>query len=241
MENINEMVIFENIFNMTLNELTSAIYNDIVGGALVPKSNLRFLSMEQLTDEVIETRNAVIKDWYLKNALNLSDMMVAINCVEVDCKDQNKCSCISSLANAKMAKHFEIPQLMPGLGSDALMFVGSTDRSNAFKIYYNLEAIKYQQHYQKYRKKSNPKPFVYVEKTPNENGMYDCWIFDAPFVQYVAVIGIFKDPRQLEKYNCCNDIEYLEMGAISNEIKNRILQKKIQLYRTPAPPAAPVV
>ena len=26
-----------------------------------------------------------------------------------------------------------------------------------------------------------------------------------------------------------------------NEIKNRILQKKIQLYRTPAPPAAPVV
>ena len=235
------MVIFENIFNMTLNELSSAIYNDIVGGALVPKSNLRFLSMEQLTDEVIETRNAVIKDWYLKNALNLSDMMVAINCVEVDCKDQNKCSCISSLANAKMAKHFEIPQLMPGLGSDALMFVGSTDRSNSFKIYYNLEAIKYQQHYQRYRKKPNPKPFVYVEKTPNENGMYDCWIFDAPFVQYIAVIGIFKDPRQLEKYNCCDDIEYLEMGAISNEIKNRILQKKIQLYRTPAPPAAPVV
>ena len=60
-------------------------------------------------------------------------------------------------------------------------------------------------------------------------------------VQYIAVIGIFKDPRQLEKYNCCNDAEYLEMGAISNEIKNRILQKKIQLYRTPAPPAAPVV
>ena len=106
--------------------------------------------------------------------LNLSDMMVAINCVEVDCKDQNKCACMSSLANAKMAKHFEIPQLMPGLGPDALVFVGSTDRSNAFKVYYNLEAIKYQQHYQKYRKRPNPKPFVYVEKTPNENGMYDC-------------------------------------------------------------------
>lgn len=226
---------------MNVNQIASAIINDLFSGNLVSLSNRAMISQDQIEDEVIETRNAVIKDWYLKNALNLSDMMVAINCVEVDCKDQNKCSCISSLANAKMAKHFEIPQLMPGLGSDALMFVGSTDRSNAFKIYYNLEAIKYQQHYQKYRKKSNPKPFVYVEKTPNENGMYDCWIFDAPFVQYVAVIGIFKDPRQLEKYNCCNDIEYLEMGAISNEIKNRILQKKIQLYRTPAPPAAPVV
>lgn len=226
---------------MNVNQIASAIINDLFSGNLVSLSNRAMVSIEQLTDEVIETRNAVIKDWYIKNMLNLGDMLTAINCVEVDCKDQNKCSCMSSLANAKMAKHFEIPQLMPGLGADALAFVGSTDRSHAFKVYYNLEAIKYQQYYQKYRKRYKPKPFVYIEKTPNENGMYDCWIFNAPLVQYVAVIGIFKDPRQLEKYNCCDDIDYLEMGAISNEIKNRILQKKIQLYRTSAPPAAPVV
>ena len=226
---------------MNVNQIASAIINDLFSGNLVSLSNRAMISQEQIEDECIETRCAIIKDWYLKNMLNLGDMMVAINCVEVDCKDQNKCSCMSSLANAKMAKHFEIPQLMPGLGVDALAFVGSTDRSHAFKIYYNLEAIKYQQHYQKYRKRPNDKPFVYIEKTPNENGMYDCWIFDAPFVQYIAVIGICKDTRQLEKYNCCDDIDYLEMGAISNEIKNRILQKKIQLYRTSAPPAAPVV
>ena len=226
---------------MNVNQIASAIINDLFSGNLVSLSNRAMISQEQIEDECIEARCAIIKDWYLKNILNLGDMMVAINCVEVDCKDQNKCSCMSSLANAKMAKHFEIPQLMPGLGVDALAFVGSTDRSHAFKVYYNLEAIKYQQHYQKYRKRPNNKPFVYIEKTPNENGMYDCWIFDAPFIQYIAVIGIFKDPRQLEKYNCCDDIDYLEMGAISNEIKNRILQKKIQLYRTSAPPAAPVV
>lgn len=226
---------------MNVNQIASAIINDLFSGNLVSLSNRAMISQEQIEDECIEARCAIIKDWYLKNMLNLGDMMVAINCVEVDCKDQNKCSCMSSLANAKMAKHFEIPQLMPGLGVDALAFVGSTDRSHAFKVYYNLEAIKCQQHYQKYRKRLNNKPFVYIEKTPNENGMYDCWIFDAPFVQYIAVIGIFKDPRQLEKYNCCDDIDYLEMGAISNEIKNRILQKKIQLYRTSAPPAAPVV
>ena len=226
---------------MNVNQIASAIINDLFSGNLVSLSNRAMISQEQIEDECIEARCAIIKDWYLKNMLNLGDMMVAINCVEVDCKDQNKCSCMSSLANAKMAKHFEIPQLMPGLGVDALAFVGSTDRSHAFKVYYNLEAIKYQQHYQKYRKRPNNKPFVYIEKTPNENGMYDCWIFDAPFVQYIAIIGIFKDPRQLEKYNCCDDIDYLEMGAISNEIKNRILQKKIQLYRTSAPPAAPVV
>ena len=226
---------------MNINQIASAIINDLFSGNLVSLSNRSMISQDQIEDEVIETRNAVIKDWYIKSNLNLGDMMIAINCIEVDCKDQNKCSCISSLANAKMAKHFEIPQLMPGLGADALAFVGSTDRSRAFKVYYNLEAIKYQQYYQKYRKRYTPKPFVYIEKTPNENGMYDCWIFDAPFVQYIAVIGIFKDPRQLEQYNCCDNTDYLEMGAISNEIKNRILQKKIQLYRIPAPPAAPIV
>ena len=226
---------------MNVNQIASAIINDLFSGNLVSLSNRAMISQEQIEDECIEARCAIIKDWYLKNMLNLGDMMVAINCVEVDCKAQNKCSCMSSLANAKMAKHFEIPQLMPGLGADALAFVGSTDRSHAFKVYYNLEAIKYQRYYQKYRKRYNPKPFVYVEKTPNKNGMYDCWIFDAPFVQYIAVIGIFKDPRQLEQYNCCDNTDYLEMGAISNEIKNRILQKKIQLYRTPAPPAAPIV
>ena len=162
---------------MNVNQIASAIINDLFSGNLVSLSNRALISQEQIEDECIEARSAIIKDWYLKNILNLGDMMVAINCIEVDCKDQNKCSCMSSLANAKMAKHFEIPQLMPGLGSDALAFVGSTDRSNSFKVYYNLEAIKYQQHYQNYRKKSNPKPFVYIEKTPNENGMYDSTIY----------------------------------------------------------------
>ena len=128
---------------MNINQIASAIINDLFSGNLVSLSNRSMISQDQIEDEVIETRNAVIKDWYIKSNLNLGDMMTAINCVEVDCKDQNKCSCMSSLANAKMAKHFEIPQLMPGLGADALAFVGSTDRSRAFKVYYNLEAIKY--------------------------------------------------------------------------------------------------
>lgn len=226
---------------MTINQISSAIINDLFSGNLVTQSNRAMISEDQIADEVVETRNAVIKEWYLKNALNVDDMMVAINCIEVDCKDQNKCSCISNLANAKMAKHFEIPQLMQGIGNDALAYVGSTDRSNAFKVYYNLEATKYQKYYRKYRKRPDTKPFVYIEKTPNENGKYDGWIFDAPLVKYIAVIGIFKDPRDLEQYNCCQDIDYLEMGAISNEVKNRIIQKKLQLYRTAAPATPPIV
>ena len=150
-------------------------------------------------------------------------MMTAINCVEVDCKDQNKCSCMSSLANAKMAKHFEIPQLMPGLGADALAFVGSTDRSHAFKVYYNLEAIKYQQHYQNYRKKSNPKPFVYIDTTPNEHNLYDGYVFNAPLLERLTVIAVFKDPRQVAELSCCNYTEADNMTWIATEVKQNII------------------
>ena len=58
---------------------------------------------------------------------------------------------------------------MTGLGRDAVIFVGSVDRTVSYRVYYNLEAIKYQ----KYRRRDTDRPYVYIEKTPNANGMYD--------------------------------------------------------------------
>jgi hypothetical protein len=37
--------------------------------------------------------------------------------------------------------------------------------------------------------------------------MLDCFIFNAPFLEQVSVVGVFKDPRQLNRYNCCNTDE----------------------------------
>ena len=157
---------------MNVNQIASAIINDLFSGNLVSLSNRAMISQDQIADEVIETRNTVIKDWYLKNMLNLSDMATAINCVEVDCKDQNKCSC-KELGVIKNAKHFEIPQLLSGLGSEALAYVGSTDRTHSYKIFYNREALDYYKYFQKYSRVKKNRPFVYIERTPNENGMFD--------------------------------------------------------------------
>jgi hypothetical protein len=33
--------------------------------------------------------------------------------------------------------------------------------------------------------------------------MYDGWIFNAPMLEVISVVGIFKDPRQIEDYACC--------------------------------------
>ena len=56
--------LFENIkINaMKINEISSAIYNDIMSG-LVNITSDPNISLEQLEDEVVEERQAVIKEW----------------------------------------------------------------------------------------------------------------------------------------------------------------------------------
>lgn len=219
---------------MELSKLASAIYNDIQAGLSGMNANPT-ISLDQLEDECVEVRQTVIKELYLKNLLYPKDLMIAINCVEVDCKDQNKCPICIDVDNPKMAKHFEIPQLIDGLGASAISFIGSTDREQSYKVYFSKDAVKFN----KYKRRKQDKPYVYIEKTPNENGMYDGWIFNAPFVQYIAVIGIFKDLRQLEQFNCCNSPEFLDFGFITTDVKNRLTEKKLKLYRQYVMPPHP--
>jgi hypothetical protein len=62
--------------------------------------------------------------------------------------------------------------------------------------------------------------------------MYDCYVFNAPLLRQVSVVAIFKDPRQLEEYSCCSDIDVMEnMTFIDNEVKNRLTDLKIKYYR----------
>lgn len=182
------------------------------------------ISMEQLEDEVIEMRHTVVKDWYLKGLLKPEDMMSAINCIPVDCADPSKCC---DLPSHKSELHFEIPKLMDDLGEVAINYIGSTDRTTSYDVYFNRDAIKMHSH----KRRGADKPYVYIEKTPNENGKYDGWIYNLPFVKRITVIGVFHDPRDLADYSCCNEQEYLDLGAISNEVKTRLTKLKLQYYR----------
>ncbi len=215
---------------MTIGQIASAIYNDVVSG-LRGFSSTPTLSLQQLEDEVIEERLVVIKEWFFKGILSLKDMMLAINCIEVDCKSLAKC-CFIDLGQKVL--HFEIPQLVNDLGANAVEFVGSIDREQQYVIYTDTS---YQYH--KYKKRNSDKPYVYIETTPNENGMYDGYIFNNPFVKYISVIGIFKDPRQLINYDCCNSSNYLDISSISNEVKKRLTEKKIRYYRSFLAPVHP--
>ena len=206
-----------------IQKLASAIKNDILGGLRGYHTNIS-ISEEQLEDEIVETRLQVLKEYSLKGVLPSKDLYVSINCINVDCEALEKCQCRESNYNTKIA-HFEVPQILNDYGSLAIEYIGSPDKQLPFVYYTSLAS--YRNH--KYRKRGKNKPYVYIDTTPNENNMYDCYVFNAPLLKQVSITAIFKDERQLQNYNCCynnNNISFID-----NEVKNRLVVAKLKFYR----------
>ena len=79
-------------------------------------------------------------------------------------------------------------------GELSIDYIGSTDRMNPFIVYTSATALRYRN----YKKRKQNKPYVWIDTTPNENGMYDCFIFNAPLLNQISITAVFKDLRQLE-------------------------------------------
>lgn len=220
---------------MELNKLASAILNDILSGLRGITSNIS-LSVEQLEDDIVDERLTIIKEYALKGLLPVKDLVTSINCLEVDCKPIENCNLCNSNLNVRETKipHVEIPQIVTDLGVDAIQYFGTVDRNTPFKIYTD---ISYQYH--KYNRWLGRKPYIYIDTSPNENGMYDCYIFNAPLIKTLSIIAVFKDPRQLEQFTCCNAEEVSNMNFLTNDIKRRITEKKVRWYRNLAAPNLP--
>lgn len=207
-----------------ITKLASAIYNDIVGG-LAGITSTPNLSLEQLQDDVIDERLQIIKEYSMKNLIPINDLVMLIACIPVDCKSLDKCPCGGPNYTPPIS-HFELPQIVNDFADKAVQFVGSVDRSLEFKVYTNTSYL-----YHKYSRRGAINPYVYIESTPNENNMYDAWIFNAPLLKKLSLIAIFKDPRQLEQYGCCAGDDIENYSFLSAEIKKRLTEKKIRYYR----------
>ena len=211
---------------MNVEEIASAVFNDVTSALAGANSN-PVIDMEQLSDEVVAERERVILEWWKKGILQKGDLLTAINCINIDCEDPTKC-CNNQAGYSE--KHFEIPQLISGIGEDAIYWIGSADRKQQYSTYYTPV----QASYHKYNKRKSMKPYVYIERTPNQNGMYDGWIFNLPYVKTISVIGIFRDPRQLERLGCDGncDTKGGDFGSISREVQTRLAKEKLYYYRT---------
>lgn len=215
-----------------IEKLASAIHADIVSGLVGITSNPT-ISLLQLEDDVVDERLQIIKEYSLKNLIPRNDLLMGIHCIDVDCKSLDKCPCGGTTYSPPVA-HFEIPQIVNDLASESVEYIGSIDREVQFKVYTNTSW-----QYHKYLRRGSEKPFVYIEPTPNENNMYDVWIYNSPLLKKISVIAIFKDPRQLLQYDCCKGEEIDNLSFISTEIKKRLTEKKIRYYRQLLQPPQP--
>lgn len=222
---------------MYIDKLASQIKNDILSGLKGYHQNLG-LNIEQLKDEVVNTRLLIIKEQYLKGILPIKDLLIAINCIDVDCESLERCKCKESIDDTLVA-HFQIPQLIHDFGKQAIEYIGSTDRKNQFQIVTSLSELEVR----KYRKRGKNKPYVWIDFAPNTEGMLDCFIFNAPMIQQVSVVGVFKDPRQVEYYHCCNIDELTgpddNISYVTQLVKERLTKEKIQYYRQLSMPIKP--
>lgn len=218
-----------------IEKLASAIRNDIVGGLRGFHTNLS-LSDELLQQDIVDERLQILKEYSLKGILPTKDLYISINCIPIDCKNIERCRCAKeNSCDSTPTAHFEIPQIVNDYGSLSIDYIGSADRQYSFIYYTSSTAFRYH----KYRKRGKNKPYVWIDTTPNENGMYDCFVFNAPLLSEISISAIFKDLRQLENYNCCIDQQDNNMSFIDNEIKKRVTQKKIQYYRQLQAPLQP--
>lgn len=216
---------------MTITQIASAVWSNVFDGLKGIVSNPA-MSLEQLEDEVVAERNVVAKEYLLKGLSNLQELYSAINCVEVNCDYMSKCC---DLPLGKKALHFEIPPIFLLNGASTIGFIGSIDRQEQYTVYTDLS---YKYHF--YRKRGANTPFVYLDTTINANGNIDGYIFNVPFVKYISVVAIFLDPRKLLDFDCCNDPETItECGLLTNDIINRLTQKKMLYFRQGMLPQQP--
>lgn len=217
-----------------IEKLASAIRNDVVSGLRGLHQDMS-MSIEQLMDDIVDERLLILKEYSLKGIIPVKDLYISVNCVPVDCKDLERCGPCCDNDCPTPTAHFEIPQILNDYGALSIDYIGSTDRLNPFVWYTSSTAFR--QH--KYRKRGKNKPYVWIDTTPNANGMYDGFIFGAPLISQISVTAIFKDLRQLFNLQCCQQYVDDNMSFINAEIKKRVTEKKIRYYRQLAAPLLP--
>lgn len=219
---------------MNVSKLASAIFNEVQGGLQGYEATLN-MSLEQLEDEVVEERLAIIKKYSMQNLIPKKDLYYSINCIELDC-DVTLDKCCPEFGHdfEEHVLHFEIPQIINDFGAESIAYIGATNKQNSFKVYTSLQ---FKHH--KYKKRGANKPYVYIDTTPNQNNMYDGYLFNAPHLRRLTVIGIFKDPRQVESLSCCEFTEADNMTWLVSEIKSSLITKKLKTYKPYIPQPVP--
>lgn len=210
---------------MTLEQLTSAVYNNIVTGLKGTNVNVP-VTHEHIEDSVIAERLLIIKEYMIKGILPRKDLMVNVPCITLNCFPIEKCPVqCGPTTTGTTYLHFEIPQVIQDFGEEAFDYIGSKDRQNPFKVYLDNSFM-----YNQFRTRRALKPYVWIDMIANANNKYDGYVFNAPMLKDLTVVFIPKDPRQLAIYSCCPDnTDFFSFFAA--DVEKRVSEKFLRYYR----------
>lgn len=212
-------------------QMASAVINNVRSGLVGYKHNPS-MDRQQVEDEIIWTRQELVKKYILKNILPLKELMMVIRCIDIDCKDLERCRCNSDGCGKPIA-HFVIPQVFTDLGNGAaIQYLGSTDMTTPFDWFTDYVTMKYAI----YSRRGKKRPRVFIDTSPNEENLYDCYLFNAPLVKQVTIQALFKDPRQIFLYGCCEDTFETDdlrhnMSFMDRECMDIVTNKFIYYYK----------
>lgn len=229
----------------SIRRLADSIINDIRSGLRGYHNNMS-ISEEQLEEEIVKTRLLILKEQMTKGLIPIQDLLLSINCIPVDCDSLSKCPCNKGNCGNDPVAHFQIPQILFDFGlKKSIYYIGSVNKTNSFIVY--TKPINIISNIQKYRKRGRNKSWVYIDVTPNKNGLLDCYIFNAPFLKQVSVTAIFKDLRQLEGFQCdCSNEQADKSTQMDNNlnyidqlVKDKLVKEKLYFYKQFSAPLLP--
>lgn len=218
---------------MTLNELSSAIRTSISDGLSGNITNAAY-SLELIEDEIDLTRASIVEALRKTNKeVDKSLLMQTLDRLCIECRDIgnngiNGGECLSRVNTGNNIMSVKIPAIV---GKNA-NYIGTVDKMNAFKIYFDTEDLVNH----KYRFKTNKAPFVWVDLASRDSaGMLTVYFFNLGKynpLKYVSVRGVFENPYSALTLNPdYGEIEYPAPLHIQDMIIDRIVNKYINYYR----------
>lgn len=152
---------------MTINEISSAILNNLVSG-LKGVANVAY-SEQQIQAEIVLEWNKIVMQLPNEMAIRQSGLAQKISCIPVECKDISICC-----PSGRSELWFQIPKLSHLLNGRSVLNASSIDYSVQIKVYYNAEDIRYH----KYNRITSKSPYMWIDESLNEQGYHNVWLFN---------------------------------------------------------------
>lgn len=215
---------------MNLTELSSAIFNNVYDGLKAPQDFS--LSLEQIKMEVGNYRNKLIEkhrgNRQGSKRLNRDHFLQTIDGITITIKDLSRNPILPSF---KKAFYFQLPTIAYTFDDQAVEYIGPMDKSKSWKVYTNTT---FRSH--KYKPLTSNATFVYIDTSPNDKGLLDCFIFNAgeyASLKYLSTIAIFQQPEMVvSQMQGDDEAEYPAPSWMQDEIITSLTKRYLYYYRT---------